>query len=95
MVTAASSEGALFEYGSDEDIVANLQVLRGATGAGSFIVGSVTRDDPEGRRLRAMSRIPVRPRGLARFGELAGRAGWRVETAVELPFTDVVRLARA
>src|SRR5258708_39517291 len=41
-IIAASSEGALFEYGSDEAIVANLKMLH-ANGAGvRFVAGSVT-----------------------------------------------------
>src|SRR5262249_5709563 len=45
---AASSEGALFEYGSDDAVIANLLALRGdgsgVTGA-SLVAGSVTRAD--------------------------------------------------
>jgi hypothetical protein len=94
-VTAASTEGALFEYGTDEHIISNLEVLRDATPGEFFIVGSVTRDDEESRRIRSMSRIPVRPRGLAVFGPLARRGGWAVARAVEHPFADLVSLAKA
>src|ERR1700730_10696781 len=52
---AASTEGALFEYGSDQAIVANLQALR-ANGSGvSVVAGSVTRADETRRRMIAQT----------------------------------------
>ena len=50
-VLSASSEGALFEYGSDEDITGNLQVLNGLTPADTVVAGSVTRADEIGLKL--------------------------------------------
>lgn len=92
-VMAVSSEGGLFEYGSDPDILSNLEVLREA-GGGLFVAGSVTRDDPR-HRIHRWTRIPVIPRGLAVFGALVHGAGWRIDEAVERPFSDIVRLGRA
>jgi hypothetical protein len=94
-VVALSTEGGLFEYGSDEEIIANLDVLAEMLPPESFVVGSVTRDDDDNRRLRRFNQIPVRPRGLAKFRPLAERAGWSVTQAIERPFSDAVRLARA
>jgi hypothetical protein len=93
-LVAVSTEGGLFEYGSDNDIVANLEILGDHAPAGTFVVGSVTRDDEQDRRMIRANRIPIRPRGLPVFSALALRAGWSVEKAVERPFSDVVRLAR-
>jgi len=78
-VVAASSEGGLFEYGADEDIVANLAAVRGVTPGDAFVVGSVTRPDEGGRPHHRWARVPVRPRSLAAFGALAARAGWTIE----------------
>ena len=75
-VIAASTEGALFEYGTDEHIVSNLEVLRDMTAGNFFIVGSVTRDDAgepahtlheqDTRQAKGPGgvRLPGRPRGL-------------------------------
>ncbi len=42
-IVAASSEGGLFEYGSDEAIVANLRALRTDGEGVRLVAGSVTR----------------------------------------------------
>jgi hypothetical protein len=94
-VIAVSSEGGLFEYGSDEEIVANLETLGAGMPAETFLVGSVTRGDGPARYLNASSKISIRPRRLEEFRALANRAGWKVEQAVERPFSFNVRLVRA
>lgn len=95
-VTLASSEGGLFEYGSDEQIVANLGALRAGTGKGFALVGSVTRGDAPMQRLRSQSPVPTRPRGLAVFSALIEPAGFGVARAIERPFSDhVVLVPRA
>jgi hypothetical protein len=91
-VTLAASEGGLFEYGSDEEIVANLDTLRAGTGQSFAIVGSVTRADEPMQRLRRYSQIPTRPRGLPVFRPLVERAGFRVKQVIERPFSDHVTL---
>ncbi len=84
-VIAASTEGALFEYGSDQAIVANLQTLR-ANGSGArMVAGSVTSADETRRRMIAQTRFKLVPRGLAGFAPLATQAGFhvaKVETAL-------------
>lgn len=92
--TAGSSEGGLFEYGSDDEILRNLEALRDGTPAGFVMVGSVTRDDEAMRRLRRIHAPATRPRGLDVFTKLAERAGWRVAEAVEGPFSDQVALRK-
>jgi len=86
-----SSEGGLFEYGSDEDIEGNLNLLRASPDVAA-VVGSVTRADEAMRRLRETSTAATRPRGLQVFGNLVQKAGWRVTRAVERPFSDQVVL---
>jgi hypothetical protein len=93
-VVALSTEGALFEYGSDEDIISNLSVFRETSPWDSFAVGSVTRERREYGNLYPR-RIPVIHRGLPTFGTLIRRAGWSIGKAVEGPFADVVRLVRS
>ena len=91
-VVAVSSEGGLFEYGSDDDILANLTALRHGDGNAAFIVGSVTRDDEVIRTLKLTSTAATHPRGLAVFGALVAKAGWRVARSVARPLSDQVLL---
>ncbi len=90
---AVSSEGALFEYGSDTEIITNLDTLRAGTALDAIVVGSVTRD---GGPMRAMptARAATRPRTLEAFRSLAGQAGWRVQHVIERPFSYNVRLVK-
>jgi hypothetical protein len=91
---AISSEGALFEYGSDTDIVANLQALHAGTAPDAIVVGSVTRDDEPLRSLPATDRAATRPRTLDAFSSLAEDAGWSMHRVIERPFSYNVRLMK-
>jgi hypothetical protein len=93
-VCAVSSEGGLFEYGSDEEIVANLKALHGGTADDSVVVGSVTREGEAGRASAGGSRVATRPRTMEAFRCLAERGGWRVQEVVERPFSFHVRLVK-
>ncbi len=90
-----SSEGALFEYGSDDEIVSNLRVLHAGTARDAIVVGSVTR---EGRPVRASliaGRVAIRPRTMEAFRALAKQGGWTVQMAIERPFSYHVRLMKS
>jgi hypothetical protein len=87
---AASSEGALFEYGGDDAIVANLVALR--AGGVKLVAGSVTRDDETRRRMIAETRFKLIPRGLAGFTPLAARAGFTIAKAEPAWLSDQVLL---
>ncbi|MFT3836471.1 MAG: hypothetical protein QM723_05710 [Myxococcaceae bacterium] len=92
-VAIVSSEGALFEYGSDAEIVSNLECVRASSEPGMVrVVGSVTRNDEATKVLHDGTSAKTKPRGLATFTALAERAGWKVEKAVERAFSDQVRL---
>lgn len=75
-IIAASSEGGLFEYGSDHAIVENLKVLNSRRRGAKLVVGSVTRDDEFRRRMMEQSRIKLIPRGIKGFRPLAAQAGF-------------------
>ena len=92
-VIAASSEGGLFEYGSDQAIVANLEALR--AGGATLIAGSVTSDDEARRRLITTSRFKLIPRGLLGFAPLAARGGYRIAQAETAQLSDQVLLRPA
>ena len=86
-----SSEGGLFEYGSDAEIENNLKTLR-AFDEVIAVVGSVTRSDELAHRLRQNSAAATRPRGLQVFSSLVNKSGWRIVEAVERPLSDQVLL---
>ena len=88
-----SSEGGLFEYGSDSEIEANLKELRSSAGV-LAIVGSVTRADEPTRRLLEMNTAAVRPRGMEVFRRLVEETGWHVSRVTERPFSDQFVLTR-
>lgn len=89
---AVSSEGGLFEYGSDEEIIENLLALRSGTPPEAFFVGSVTRDC---EALRANTRIVAsRPRTIEAFRALVERGGWKLKQVIERPFSYHVSLVR-
>jgi hypothetical protein len=99
-VVAVSSEGGLFEYGSDDAILANLNVLREHASDDCVITGSVLRDersaDPSLILIKEMSRMTVRLLGLDAFTVLIAKAGWKVVRAVEgNPCYHVVSLHKA
>jgi hypothetical protein len=85
----ASSEGGLFEYGSDQEILANLRALA-ELGPGFSMVGSVTCDNEVIRTLKQTSTAATRPRGLEVFGELVARAGYRIVKSMARPLSDQV-----
>jgi hypothetical protein len=89
-----SSEGGLFEYGSDGEIVSNLSTLYAATASDAVVVGSVTRDGGPVRASLIGNRVATRPRTLEAFRALAKQAGWIVQKVIERPFSYNVRLVR-
>lgn len=94
-IIAATSEGALFEYGNDQAIVANLRALR-ANGAGARLVaGSVTSADDTRRRMIATTRFKLFPRGVAGFAPLAAQAGFRIAKVESVLLSDQVLLRAA
>ncbi len=93
-VGAISSEGGLFEYGSDDEVIANLEAIGSATGAASQVVGSQIRDAPVTRAIRDMSRMRLKLRTAEAFQALVARAGWDVVRLLDDPMYYVVRLRR-
>jgi hypothetical protein len=91
-IVAASSEGALFEYGSDDAVVANLTALHAGGSGARIVAGSVTPDDESRRRLMAQSGIRLVPRGLAGFAPLAARAGFAIERSENAGLSEQVLL---
>ena len=91
-IVAASSEGALFEYGSDDAIVANLLALHKDRRGAKVMVGSVTSTDALHRQSIANTRFKLVPRGLEGFRPLAERGGFRIARSEAAPLGDQVLL---
>lgn len=99
-VLAGTSEGGLLEYPTDDQILANLRLLREGTPPDFFFVGTVLRDmttiDPRLASMESMKGRPsIRFMGLERFGELARRADWAVTGHWDEAIHHVVRLEKA
>src|SRR5262245_40993038 len=91
---AASSEGGLFEYGSDEEIEANLMAIADLTASDTIVVGSACRESEE-TRAHAGIGVTLRPRTRDAFQALVERSGWRIDRRIERPFNDSVRLTKS
>lgn len=94
-VVAVSSEGGLFDYGTDAEILGNLQVLRELTPRDTVLAGTITQAEGPGRVLNQTSRALTIPRRLEEFSGLAGQAGWRVQENLELPMNRVVGMRKS
>src|ERR1700690_1640232 len=97
-IVAASSEGALFEYGLDDHIIGNLRALDQVTPADMLIAGSVTRADDLGRMMNGAglgSRAAVQFRGLEAFTELVQRAGWKITKVIDRPMSHDILMKKA
>jgi hypothetical protein len=91
---ACSSEGALFDYGTDAEIRANLAAIRRGSPPGTIVVGTVSRAPRRGTRPpRAAHRVAVILRTAEEFEALVQSAGWRVEKRLETPLQLHVRLS--
>jgi hypothetical protein len=94
-VMAASSEGALFEYGDDEVVIANLRALH-AEGRGARVVaGSVTRADEMTRQSIALTHFKLVPRGVEEFAALIRATGYSVARVEPALLSDQVLLMPA
>jgi hypothetical protein len=93
VILVASSEGALFEYGSDHAIAENLDALR--AGGVALVAGSVTAANYTRKQMIAGSGFHLYPRGAAGFAPLAQASGFRVARTMETPLSDQVLLRPA
>jgi hypothetical protein len=93
-IVAGSSEGGLFEYASDEQIVGVLAEFDRCTSADAFLIGSVSRGDGPARILNEAGRAAIRLRTVAGFAAVAERGGWRISRVEESPLSWEVVLRR-
>ena len=89
-LTLGTSEGGLFEYGSDADILSILSEFRDTAKGLLGIVGSVTRDDELMQILKRTSKTATRPRGMQVFERLCRSVGYETLRVIERPLSDDV-----
>ncbi|MBX9710802.1 MAG: hypothetical protein K2X60_07195 [Xanthobacteraceae bacterium] len=91
-IVAASSEGGLFEYGSDEAIVENLSALAARQAGVQFVTGSVTSASDLRKRMIAETKFKLKPRGIEGFEPLAIRSGYKILKSEPNVMSDQVLL---
>jgi hypothetical protein len=91
---AASSEGALFEYGSDEEIVANLRMINLASPPDAIVAGTVTHADEIGGPLNRTSEAAISFRGINAFMTLALTAGWKFSKKIDRPLSHDILMKK-
>jgi hypothetical protein len=94
VVVATSTEGGLFEYGSDEEITTNLRTLHEMTPAEAIVAGTVTRADDIGRVMNSASQAAIKLRGLDAFTALVHQAGWKIAKRIDLPLSHDILMKK-
>lgn len=90
---AISSEGGLFEYGSDHEVVSNLRVLKETLGPDCTFVGTVFRDEPLPRKVKELGKLTLQPRSKGVLSDLIQRGGWELHLIDESnPMSYVVSI---
>jgi hypothetical protein len=84
-VAAVSSEGALLDYGTDEEIAGNLKILEKAAPTDLFLVGTVTPDHEATRKSNL--RFNLKPRTPGNFESLVQKAGWALTRTLNAPLS--------
>ncbi|HUX22698.1 MAG TPA: hypothetical protein VMW69_15795 [Spirochaetia bacterium] len=84
-VAVCSSEGGLLDYGSDEEITANLRALGRLSEDRRSFIGTISRVDGFRNRINADSGAALNLRNLEDFTAHTEAAGWRVKEARECP----------
>jgi hypothetical protein len=74
-IVLVASEGGLFEYGSDEDILAHLQLIK-QLGPGIGCAGTVVRNSSTAHAIKKMSGMSIRPMALESIEQLLQARGF-------------------
>jgi hypothetical protein len=89
-IAAASSEGGLFDYGSDQIVLANLKTLAAFGPADTVLAGTISRPDGAGNRLRRGAIASLVLRDLKDWQSLADPSGWTIHGSRKRPMNFVV-----
>jgi hypothetical protein len=93
-IVAGSSEGGLFDYAADKQIIEILREYGRCTDGEAFFVGSVSRGDGAARILNEAGRAAIHLRTLQDFSPLVREAGWRISRVGESPLSWEVVLRK-
>jgi hypothetical protein len=94
-VVLVSTEGGLFEYGTDEIVKRNLIALARVLPGDAHVIGSVIRSDgPSAILGKRLFRIPTIERDFAQMNALVADAGWQTVKCRELLFCRIFELGR-
>lgn len=93
-IAAGSSEGGLFSYGSDEEILENLEMLRRLTSPEFTLSGSMSVASTSGKNERSFTRFATRSFVPGQFEALVAKASWRIDKQLKGPSTVCFRLAK-
>ncbi len=91
-VVGVSSEGGLGDYGTDEEVQANLEVLSRCSPRGTTAVVSLTPDNEVTAAYHRTAAFRTFPRTPEFLGELAGPSGWRTAAIRTQPMNVLVSL---
>jgi hypothetical protein len=84
-IAACSSEGGLFEYGDERNLLENLQTLSAYPGNPMKITGSFLRDpetiDPIMMETLSMTKIQPVLYGIERMNKISDKTGWKITAA--------------
>jgi hypothetical protein len=82
-----ASEGGLFEYGSDEDIIANLNTLNENSGSEMMIAGTIMHDiskiDAGAKAAMKITQIKARMLGIEGLSTILKKTKWRLDRQTE------------
>lgn len=93
-VVGVSSEGGLFNYGTDAEIAGNLKALHALTPPETVLVGTLTPKFRPGQAFNTMSGLQTIPRELDEFEHLAGQSGWKVADSKRYLMNCVVSMQK-
>jgi hypothetical protein len=88
-IVAASSEGGLFDYGSDEAVLANLKTLAAGSPPDAILAATISRPDGAGNRLRRGALATLVLRDLKDLQSLAEQSGWTIQSSRKRPMNFV------
>ena len=93
-VVAAASEGGLFDYGTDDEIRGNLEVLHAMTPMHAVVAVTTTPVDGPGRAFNQTSGARTVSRSREAFAELSAAARWKVVSFAKVLMNDVLILGK-
>jgi hypothetical protein len=93
-VVTAASEGGLFDYGTDAEICAHLDILHAMTPEQAVVAATTTPIDGPGRAFNQTSGARTISRPREAFAELAAKAGWKISGFAKVLMNDVLVLEK-